>query len=85
MKISKEDILLLKNLYKQEAITQLQSLTIKCIIDRELSKDGEQIIRRRLKRLLENELLAEGFKSKNSKTYYVTKIGMELINNLKGE
>lgn len=85
MIISKEDILLLKNLYKEHVITQLQSLTIKDIVDKGISKDGEQTVRRRIKRLLANELLDEGFKSKNSKTYYVTKNGIQLITNLKGE
>lgn len=77
MSFKKTDIVILGKMESTGAINQLKSATIQKIIE----KTGLSAtkVRASIKLLQDEQLVDEGFMSKNAKTYYVTEKGKELL------
>ncbi|WP_317367409.1 hypothetical protein [uncultured Tyzzerella sp.] len=79
MSLTKIDIIILKDLYKKDKYSFLESLKIKdfLIIEQKVLKENS--LYKRLEKLKKLDLVAKGVKDGKSSTYYITSNGIEFI------
>lgn len=80
-KIDRFDIEILYYLYENDLNCQLSSSKVKDIMNNSESKSTYYTYVNRIKKLIEVNMIAEGYKSGNAKCYYITKIGCEYLEN----
>lgn len=78
--MTKNDIYILGAIKKVDAINSLKSVPVSTLCKNVNLSHTK--VRTSVKTLMENELVDEGYMQKNAKTYFITKKGLELINNL---
>lgn len=85
MLTNKNDITILRKLYKDKKTNKLQSYTIKDLtkaLDNQLSS---MKIRNTLNEFLDNELINCGFKAGRSNTYYINEKGIKALKEIFAE
>ncbi|KEI14324.1 hypothetical protein [Clostridium haemolyticum] len=82
MLTNKNDITILRRLYKDKKINKLQSYTIKDLTEALDNKWSSMKIRATLNEFLKNNLVELGFKAGRSNTYFITECGINALKNL---
>ena len=77
---SKNDYKVIITLYEHECTTEMKSFTIKKLHD--ITDLSVNKIRDTIKSFLLKGYIAEGAAQHNAKTYYITQLGIQKINNL---
>lgn len=80
MSYTKNDIYILRTISKAKALNELTGIPISTITKG--SNLSPSKVRNTVKMLQLNELIKEGFMQRNAKTYYITKLGEELLKKL---
>ena len=79
---------ILNILYSNKAQSKLYALTQKDIIEA-LAADGEgwkeRTVYNRLRELMDQELICEGLKKVNAKTFYITQAGIDWMKEMEGD
>lgn len=81
--MTKNDMYILSAIKKIGATNSLNSTPISTLLKN--VKISGSTVRSSIKKLIENKLVGVGYMQKNARTYYITKEGIELINNLNRE
>lgn len=77
MRLTKREINILVTLKDEDCFSKIQSLTIKDIASK--SNTAEPTVRAYLKNFLLQGFVEEGAKDWNSRTYYITNLGNQII------
>lgn len=83
MQFTKHDIMILRGILKSGGVNELKSITINKLI--EATKVSHTKIRSTIRMMLSLGYVKEGFMQRNAKSYYITKEGVQLLNELMGE
>lgn len=82
---NKNDILILRTLYRHKKINKLQSITIKELANLLENKFSTMKIRNTLYTFVEMNIVTKGMMHGHSHTYYLTEHGIYTLKNLIGE
>ena len=80
--LSKIDIVCLKDLERQEKISYIKSLEVKNFTVVSSGASKYNTVYKRLEKLKELNLTDYGVLNGNAKTYYITNIGIEILNKI---
>lgn len=80
--LSKIDIVCLKDLERQEKISYIKSLEVKNFTVVSSGASKYNTVYKRLEKLKELNLIDYGVLNGNAKTYYITNIGIEILNKI---
>ena len=79
---NKNDILILRTLYKHKKVNKLQSITIKELANLLENKFSTMKIRNSLYTFLEMDIVAKGMMQGRSHTYYLNENGINILKDL---
>ena len=79
---NKNDVLILRTLYKNKKVSELQSMTITALTNSLENKFSTMKVRTTIYEFVKQGIVHEGLKQGNSKTYFISNDGIKILNDL---
>lgn len=79
---NKNDVLILRTLYKNKKISELQSMTITALANSLENRFSTMKIRMTIYEFVKQDIVREGLKVGNSKSYFISDSGIKVLNDL---